>query len=314
MRKTLLMSAAALGLAIAAPAFAQTTPPGATGTPGATATTPGPTTPAAPSTGTAGASTTTAPMTHRPMHRYHARTSAPATSEESSNMVRPGHVPGVGPSEPASTQASNIDSSDVRSRIAPRLPTPRGAENATPEQLLGIAQNALRRGATGEAQQALEMAETRALDRVTSPSAANAPERSPLVNQIDQALHSLASHDRAGAQQAIAEAMNAPSTAQGSAGMSQGGAGTYGNTSRYGAPAAGGTYGSSGMEATPGGAVGTGMGSMGASGYGSSQRGPYASPMSPTNPQVPGQTPGNNAGGPASTGTGGHSGASSTSP
>ena len=122
MRKSLLMSAAALGLAVGASAFAPTAMAQRTGGTGYGA--------GYAATGTAG---------------------------------------------PYSTQASNINGQDMRSRIAPVLPTPPGAQNASPEQLLGIAQNELRRGQTGAAQQALEMAETRALDRLTAPRMADSP-------------------------------------------------------------------------------------------------------------------------------------------
>ncbi len=214
MRKTLLTSAAVLGLAMGVPAFAQTTMNG-TGGMGATN--------GVPAGGPAG-------------------------------MVRPGHIPGVGNSEPASTQASNIDRADTRSVIAPRLPTPQVGANATPEQLLGVAQRALNRHRTGEAQEALERAETRALDRSTAPQSASTPNSAPMIQAIADARRSLASHDIAGTQQAISRAMSSSAYAQNgaqnggpgmggsNAGMSGGmsGAGMSGAPALGQAPAAGG--------------------------------------------------------------------------
>ncbi|MGH7210504.1 MAG: hypothetical protein ACREF1_03470 [Acetobacteraceae bacterium] len=211
MRKSLLMSAAALGLAIGAPAFVQSAM--------AQSTTRG--------TG------------------YSAGYNAPSTEW------------------PRSSQASNINGQDMRSRIAPVLPTPAGSENASPERLLGIAQNALRRGQTGAAQQALEMAETRSLDRITSPSAANTPSSNPMVDQINRALQALGNHDTAGAEQAIQEAM-AGSGGHGmtNAGMGRPGMSNPGMTNNgmgYGTNASTGP----GMQSTTGGMVGAGSSGMG---------------------------------------------------
>jgi hypothetical protein len=150
MRKTLLLTAAALGVALAAPAFAQTNP--VTG-------------------------------------------------------ARPGNIPGTNNSLPLGNNASNIGSTDTHSDIAPRLPTPPVADNASPQQYLVAAKRALEAHRTGEAQQALEMAETRALDRSTAPSAANMPDDSPLVGQITKALNALARQDYRGASQMIDGAM-----------------------------------------------------------------------------------------------------------
>lgn len=237
MRKSLLMSAAALSLAFGAPAFAQTTMAQ-------------PTMP--PSTGAHSGT------------GYTAGYNAPSTRA------------------PYSAQASNINSQDMRSRIAPVLPTPAGAQNASPEQLLGIAQSALRRGQTGAAQQALEMAETRSLDRGTSPSAANTPSSNPMVDQINRALQALGNHDSAGAEQAIQQAM-AGSGGQGmtNAGMSRPGMTNNGMGAGYGTNASTGA----GMQSTTGGMVGAGSSGMAMPNTGS--------PMNPNNPQVPMQTPGN---------------------
>ncbi len=238
MRKSLLMSAAAFGLAFGAPAFVQTAM--------AQSTTRG--------TG------------------YSAGYNAPSTEW------------------PRSAQASNINGQDMRSRIAPVLPTPPGAEHASPEQLLGIAQNALRRGQTGAAQQALEMAETRSLDRSTSPGMANSPDQNPMVSQINQALQALGNHDNAGAMQAIQQAM------AGGPGMANNGMGHQGMMNN-------GPYGTNAAMPSTGGYGANGYGTNASSGTGMPNTG---SPMTPQNPQLPTQTPANGttSGGGASTGAG----------
>jgi hypothetical protein len=121
-----------------------------------------------------------------------------------------------------SSQASNIDSADVRGRIAPRLPTPPGAHDASPRQLLGMAQNALRRGRTGEAQQALEMAMT---DELNDPALAGSPQNNPVVGDINSALQALGRNDHPGAMQAIQTAMAGASPGTGQPRMGEAGMG-----------------------------------------------------------------------------------------
>jgi hypothetical protein len=108
---------------------------------------------------------------------------------------------------PASTRASNIDTADTRSDIAPQLPVP--APDASPHQYLLDAQQALGKNQTGAAQEALERAETRLLDRSTAPDAAGAPDSGPMTQQIHLALEALAHNDLNGANQAIASALSA---------------------------------------------------------------------------------------------------------
>ena len=110
--------------------------------------------------------------------------------------ARPGHVPGVGPSYPSSAQSSNISPYDTRSTIAPRLPTPAAGEDAAPRRFLIDARRALAAGRTGEAQEALERAETRLLDRSTPAFVTNEPSRRPLVGAIHEALRALSAGDR----------------------------------------------------------------------------------------------------------------------
>lgn len=262
MRKTLLMSAALLGMAVAGPAFAQSStsatqsppspnagvsepqssgslPPGApTATSsrpgdaiGGTRTSPMPMASPAPMPGAR-------PMTGvRPMRGQMPESMPPATGG-SYNQTR-GTAPsggtgvgsgrgmdGSGGSVPLSTRASNINPGDTRSEIAPRLPAPDASSNS-PEAFLAAAQRALAAGRTGQAQEALERAETRLLTRSTDPSMANTPDSAPMVMQISQARQALARRDTAGARRAIDMAM-ASNTSGGAMGGSQGGMSTGG--------------------------------------------------------------------------------------
>ena len=107
--------------------------------------------------------------------------------------ARPGNDIGSGMSMPMGSTASNIDPTDTQSEIAPNLPSPDIGEGASAEAYLVAARNALAAGKTGEAQQSLEMAETRLLDRSTPLFQTNTPSNNPVVSQISQALQALAS-------------------------------------------------------------------------------------------------------------------------
>jgi hypothetical protein len=142
---------------------------------------------------------------------------APAFAQnatQNANGARPGNIPGTNNSLPLGTTASNIVSSDTRSDIAPHLPTPRVGDDGTVVQYLRDAQTSLNARRTGEAQQALEMAETRALDRSTPVSAASTPDQNPVVKQISQALESLGRRDMAATNNAISQAMTLAGTQQ----------------------------------------------------------------------------------------------------
>ena len=99
-------------------------------------------------------------------------------------------------STPLSTRASNIGPADTRSNIAPALPTPPVSADSGPHDYLKAAHDALVAGRTGEAQQSLEMAETRELARVVSPEQANTPDPDPTVSQIRDALRVLGDGNR----------------------------------------------------------------------------------------------------------------------
>jgi hypothetical protein len=98
--------------------------------------------------------------------------------------ARPGNEIGTGSSLPRSNNASNITKSDTRSDIAPNLPSPPIGENASVHDYLVAARTSLTAGRTGEAQQAMEMAETRALDRSVPRSPTTAPIKDPVVSGI----------------------------------------------------------------------------------------------------------------------------------
>jgi len=122
--------------------------------------------------------------------------------------ARPGHEAGVGDSLPRSDKASNIVPADTRSNIAPTLPASALGENAGPNDYLKAARASLVAGRTGQAQQSLEMAETRALDRSVAQDQATVPSNSPLVSAINDALHALGGGDRAHAIQLIDRALS----------------------------------------------------------------------------------------------------------
>jgi hypothetical protein len=110
--------------------------------------------------------------------------------------ARPGHVAGIGASLPRSDKASNIGSADTRSSIAPTLPASEVDEDAGPYDYLRAARAALVAGRTGQAQQSLEMAETRSLDRSVARGQV-APIDSRFVSRIQDARHALGDGDSA---------------------------------------------------------------------------------------------------------------------
>jgi hypothetical protein len=105
--------------------------------------------------------------------------------------ARPGHEVGIGDSLPRSDKASNIVAADTRSNIAPTLPSSTVGETAATREYLRAARASLVAGRTGQAQQSLEMAETRALDRSVRPGQTDTPSDSQLVSRIRDARHAL---------------------------------------------------------------------------------------------------------------------------
>jgi hypothetical protein len=192
MRSTIL--AAVLVTGLIAPALAQTGMPPAPGT-----------APAYPPLGTAPAY----PPPGAPVPSYVPPTTTPPPGADYATGARPGNDIGTGMSLPMGTHASNINGQDTRSEIAPNLPSPELGPNAGPVDYLRAAQSALAAGQTGEAQQALEQAQTRLLDRSVPYGQTNNPSANPAVQQINQALQALAAGDRGQCMQLIQSAIPA---------------------------------------------------------------------------------------------------------
>jgi len=117
--------------------------------------------------------------------------------------ARPGHQIGVGDSLPRSGKASNIVPADTRSNIAPTLPMATVGDDAASRDYLKAARASLVAGRTGQAQQSLEMAETRVLDRSVRQGETDTPSHSQLVSRIREARHALGAGDRTQAIQLI---------------------------------------------------------------------------------------------------------------
>jgi hypothetical protein len=117
------------------------------------------------------------------------------------------HQPGTGVSGPTSSTASNIDPADTHSDIAPHFQSPDVGPNAGPVGYLKAAETALDNHRTGEAEQALEMAETRLLDRSAPVGAANQPDQNGMVRKVSMARQALGHNDIKGARKAIALAL-----------------------------------------------------------------------------------------------------------
>jgi hypothetical protein len=112
-----------------------------------------------------------------------------------------------GGSQPASDQASNTGADQPASTIAPSLPAPDVGLNAPAQDYLHAARTALATGRTGEAQQALEMAQTRLLDRSVPLFQTGTPSIDPAVGKIAAAIKTLGAGDRFRAMQLIDEAL-----------------------------------------------------------------------------------------------------------
>ncbi len=122
---------------------------------------------------------------------------------DSATGARPGNDIGTRESLPLSPYASNITAVDTRSTIAPTPPLPAVGPGATAGELLLASRQALAAGQTGTAQEALERAETRLLDRTVPQTQTNYTSEDPTVTAIDQALAALGNGNRSGAMQMI---------------------------------------------------------------------------------------------------------------
>lgn len=123
--------------------------------------------------------------------------------------ARPGNEIGTGASLPLSDKPGNITPDDTASPIAGRLPDPAGGEDTSPLGFLLSARDALAAGRDGEAQEALERAETRALDRSVPLFQTGTPSQTPVVQRIHAALLALGSGDRTRAAGLVDEAITA---------------------------------------------------------------------------------------------------------
>ena len=126
----------------------------------------------------------------------------PAVMDPSTG-ARPGHTPGVGESLPKSDKASNILPGAASGLIAPTLPSPAIGDTGAPNDYLRAARASLAAGRTGQAQQALEMAETRSLDRAIAPGQVAMATQSRFVTQIADARRALGGGDIARAMEFI---------------------------------------------------------------------------------------------------------------
>lgn len=198
MRKLLMASAALMGLALSAPAWAQGTDTNTN----------------AGGTGTGGASTTqgvTSPMSGEatPQSGQNSQATGTMGSSDQTGSTMGG----------ASGTAHHMQATS--SGMVPALPV-----DGSPQHYLRVAREALRAHRGREAEDALERAETRLLDRSTPASAANQPDTAPAITQINQAREALGRRDWQQARQSIESAMNTPGLA---ANDSMGGTGGNGS-------------------------------------------------------------------------------------
>lgn len=117
--------------------------------------------------------------------------------------ARPGNEIGTGQSLPLSNNASNILPSDTSSVIAPRLPSPNVSDSSGPRDFLLAARQALAGNRTGEAQEALERAESRTLAGNVLATDINQPSQQMAIRNIALARQALAAGNKAAAIQAI---------------------------------------------------------------------------------------------------------------
>jgi hypothetical protein len=117
----------------------------------------------------------------------------------------------LGAAPPIGSAGITLARDDTRGTVLPPLPLPPGGEEQRASDYLKAAQGALAAGRTAEAQQALEMAQTRILDRSVPLRQTNNPSDNPTVMQISQALQALTARDRATCMQLIQTAIGSAS-------------------------------------------------------------------------------------------------------
>jgi hypothetical protein len=101
---------------------------------------------------------------------------------------------------PLGTDSAKSGTQAAKSPAAPivsaRLPTPALSPEASPTDFLRAARGAVAAGRNGEARSALEMAQTRLLDRSVDAGKENVPSTNLAVKQISEAIDALVSNDR----------------------------------------------------------------------------------------------------------------------
>ncbi len=107
---------------------------------------------------------------------------------------------------------TTVGAADPSAVALPRLPSPSVSDNARASEFLAAAQGALAAGRLGEAQQALEMAQTRLLDRSVPLGQTNSVSDSPAVREITLALRALSAGEREASMGHIQAAMRAASS------------------------------------------------------------------------------------------------------
>ena len=109
---------------------------------------------------------------------------------------------------------SNITAAGVQSATAPVLPLPNLPPGAGTRDYLLAAQRALRAGDLGEAQAALERAEVRLLNRLSSTGRLPPTGRHPGVAEIERALDELGARNTQAALGTVADLLSQPAVVQ----------------------------------------------------------------------------------------------------
>lgn len=105
-------------------------------------------------------------------------------------------IPAQPSRQPVSHHATNINTSNTRSRISPSLPPTGLGADADATQNLQVAVSALRSNQTGKAQHALENAQTYLLNRSVLYNQVDHPSSNPVVQTIGSALDALGHGNR----------------------------------------------------------------------------------------------------------------------
>lgn len=134
------------------------------------------------------------------------------TAPPSPDGALPGNSIGTRSSLPRSPNASNINSGDAASTIAPTPPAPDVPPGSPASAYLMSASQSLAANQTGTADEALEDAETTILQRAVPAAMANMPSSDPVVAQIEQARQEIGDNNDQAANATIQQILtsNAP--------------------------------------------------------------------------------------------------------